>query len=151
TLVADNGGSGMVIQPSGTTAWGVSLNRVEVYHNSVFGVFVSGALIPGTARPGVVNVSVFESVAAHNGRAGFAARSATGHADAVMLVVASMSSHNGGPGFLADTPLAFISVGQSSVMGNNGLAGSGAVASYGDNYSFQNMGGNGFPSANFKL
>jgi hypothetical protein len=144
TLVADNGGSGIDIQPA---AFGLNvnvvLNRVESYRNSVFGVIANGVSSTGT-----INVSVQDSAAANNGNAGFVARSEFTplfRATTNMVVVHSLASNNGGAGFLSDTLNASISVGQSTVAGNIGGAASGAVLSFGDNYSTVNFAGDAFP------
>jgi len=144
TLVADNGGSGIVIQPTFPDGARAVLDRVGLYNNSVFGLLANGAASPGA---GLVHVGVFASVAAHNGNAGFVSRSPIDHAMTGVQVIGSMSADNSGPGFLADQLNGTMTVGASSVMGNLQGAASGHVFSFGDNYSQYNQVSNTFPNA----
>src|SRR5262245_42271365 len=131
TLVADNGGNGINIEPHSANATvRVALNRAEMYHNSGFGLLANGTFATGT-----VAVDVMASVSATNGSSGFAARSADGHSITFLEVIGSMSFGNNGFGFLADTLQTQITVGQSTVNSNSSGHASGAVQSYGDNYS----------------
>src|SRR5262249_3704435 len=66
TLLADNGGVGLVVVPSGSGAVGVSLSRVEAYNNS-FG----GFNVFGTGSTGTVNAKAAGGPAAHKGAPGF--------------------------------------------------------------------------------
>jgi len=131
TLVADNGGNGINIEPhAATITVNVAVNRVEMVHNSGFGLLANGAFANGT-----VSVDVMASMAASNLSSGFAARSANGHSIAFLEVISSMSFGNGGFGFLADTVQTQITVGGSTVNANAAGIASGSVQSYGDNYA----------------
>ena len=138
TLVADNGGNGINVEPhtSATAIVNVALNRVEMYHNSGFGVLANGNFATGT-----INVHATASVSATNLSSGFAARSALGRGVTLMQVIGSTAFGNNGFGFLADTDFTEISVGQSTVNANSAGVASGNVTSYGDNYA----GGIAFP------
>jgi len=87
TFVADNGGNGILVQPSGTGLLDVVLNRVEMYSNSANGFAVT---VSGTA------VTAVDSVAAHNGSSGFSASHTTLVAKRLVAV------YNLGSGLIAD-------------------------------------------------
>jgi len=133
TLVADNGGRGIVIEPVGSGVVKAVLDRVEVYNNSGTGIEVFGNATTGTM--GTINVTVVDSVAAGN-FAGFRAATSPGQATTNLMLVRSVAADNG-TGLVADgAAIATLRVGQSTVTGNTQSwhTDSGAVLrSYGDN------------------
>jgi len=140
TLVADNGGNGILIQPITTTMnvrFNAVLNRVEAYQNSGSGIVADASSAPGNFA--VVGVAVLASASGNNGGNGFLARSASGGGEANMHVVGSLSVNNHGLGLDARTAVGGgIVVGQSTLFGNVTGSAAGNVFSYGDNY---NLGG----------
>jgi len=102
-----------------------------------------GMLFDGNSSTGRILVTVESSVSADNAGIGIDATSSAGQALVRVLVVGSVSSTNA-RGFNADIGGSVIAVGASSV-GMNGTAASGAVASFGDNYSFANAVSDAFP------
>jgi Right handed beta helix region len=131
TLLADNGGVGLRVLPSGSGTVGVSLSRVEAYHNS-FG----GFNVFGTGSTGTINATAAECTAANNGGSGFAVISTAGHAVTNLMVVRSAAANNGTGLVATGGATATLRVGQSAVAGNatSWSASSGAILrSYGDN------------------
>jgi hypothetical protein len=70
TLVTDNGGNGINIQPMGSGTVTAALSRVETYNNAAHGINVIGTFAAGN-----LDVTVADSVAAKNGFAGIIANS----------------------------------------------------------------------------
>jgi hypothetical protein len=127
TLVADNGGYGIDVSPTGSGAVTAVFNRVEVNNNSST---TSGVVVNGFTSSGTVNATVSDSVASGNASAGFYAGYAT------LMLVRSVAANNG-TGLYAYGTGAILRVAQSTVSGNVngwGVGGGGAVDSYGDNY-----------------
>jgi len=128
TLLADNGGNGINIHPNGggNTA-NISLKRVEMYNNSLSGLFVFHQ------TTNTVKVSVADSVAGNNGKSGFAVLAANGASS--ILVQRSVVANNG-TGLAAFGGKATLRVGQSTITGNTTTwwaSGGGTLRSYGDN------------------
>jgi len=74
TIVADNGGNGIYVQPTGPGFMKVVLNRVEIYNNGAHGFAVSGLnTTTESCFFGCVQAAATDSVAAHNGLSGFVA------------------------------------------------------------------------------
>jgi hypothetical protein len=137
TLVADNGGNGIRVLPSGSGPVKVSLNRVEIYNNSLNGISVEG-----TNSTGTINATVADSVAAGNGSIGFLARSGSGQATTNLMVVRSVAAYNNVGISANNFSTATLRVGQSTITGNTTswtALGGAIVRSYGDN----NIDGNG--------
>ena len=137
TLAADNGGSGLFVQPTGSGAVKVALSRVEAHNNSAHGVFVDGGQTTGT-----INAAVSESVAAGNSQVGFLVASDLSHTFIKFMLVRSVAANNGTG--LQNGGHAEFSVGESVVTGNL-TSWPGCVASYGDNFVRSN--GDGDPPA----
>jgi len=136
TLVADNGQSGIVVQPVGSGTVKATLNRVEANNNSFAGIWLVGVF-----STGMINATVSDSVVANNAGTGFIAQSSAGHAATSLMLVRSVAANNGF-GLQADGAPATLRIGQSTLTGNgvSWLAQSSAVLrSYGDN----NINGNG--------
>jgi len=141
TFVSDNGGNGILIQPSGSGAVKVVLSRVEAYNNSANGVSVNGTL--STAPTGSFNVAALDSIVANNSQVGFLVASDLSHTFFNSMIVRSTAANNGAAG-LQNAGHVQMLVGQSVVTGNV-TSWPGCVASYGDNYV--NGNGDGDPPA----
>jgi hypothetical protein len=135
TLVADNGGTGIVVNASGGPLR-LDLTRVEVRHNSEWGVYLNGAT-------GGVHTSIADSVFSGNLLDGVRAPAPAG-APSTVVVMHSVISNNEGSAVQAAGPSAFIAIGQSMISGNAttwSAAGAGTVRSFGDNDVFGNFDG----------
>src|SRR5262245_35198528 len=77
TLVAENGGKGINILPTGASASTVQavFNRVEAYNNANDGIFVSGDNAP---NGGTIEAVAVETLATNNNGSGFVATSLSG-------------------------------------------------------------------------
>jgi len=118
TLVADNGGNGIVVQPqpSAGTLWAAVSESVASNNG------LSGFAVQFVATIGAVNFTLVRSVAARNG---------TGISTS---------------GTIPELPTATVAVGQSTVT-QNGISWSGNVLSFADNYIFANGDGDPAPVA----
>jgi hypothetical protein len=132
TLVADNGGTGIFVLPSGSGTVTAVLNRVELNNNVGVGITVNGAGFTGT-----LSATVSESVAAGNG---FGFYAASNHFPTTLTLFHSVAANNGTgiQAFSASGNDATLTVAQSMVTGNptagwNASSG-GVIQSYGDNY-----------------
>jgi hypothetical protein len=131
SVVADNGVDGVHLQPGGSGAVTAVFDHVEANNNGS-----SGINVLGNASTGTVNVTVSESVVAHNPTAGLTAFSVTGQAPTTLSVFHSVVASNGFS-LYADGTGVTLRVAQSMVTGNtNGwlAADGGELDSYGDNY-----------------
>jgi Right handed beta helix region len=146
TLVADNnGGDGIYVEPSSTSAVTVTamFNHVELSNNSG-----NGIVLNGTTSIGTINTTVAESVAVHNGNTGFYIESIAGQAATTLMLFHSVAANNG-TGLLVQG--ATIRVAQSMVTGNSvdgysiGLGG--VLDSYVDNYIDGNTGMQSAPTS----
>jgi len=139
TLVADNGGHGILVEPRGGGK--ARFSRVETYNNSRNGIIVDSF----QARSAEVKATVADSVAANNGEAGFKATS-PGSGSSSLMVVRSVTANNA-TGLQTENTNSVIRVSQSTVTGNTtGVsAGSASILSYGDN----NVDGNGAGTETF--
>jgi hypothetical protein len=141
SVVADNGGDGIVVQTF-TSASGVVtavFNRVQTNNNSFNGISVDGS--GGT---GPVNATFSDSVANGNGGIGLYVN-ANGAANISLTAFHSVVANNVN-GVNANHPGATIFLAQSLVTGNGyGWVAqfSGQVASYGDNYIDPSQGSSG--------
>src|SRR5262249_27479717 len=101
TLVAENSGHGIYLQPTGTDIGKVhaALNRVEVYHNGQMGFGVYGNLFVGQS---FINAVVIDSVSGHNGGNGFYALSNGQNTHTTLRLFRSATIANSTPGVLAD-------------------------------------------------
>ncbi len=136
TLVADNGQTAIIVQPSGAGTVKTVFNRVEVYNNSTVGIWLIGNFSTGTIKG-----TVADSMAGNNGGAGFAVSSTSGKAATSLMVVRSETANNGA-GISVDGSPAVLRIGQSTVTGNGAswsAPNGGGLRSYGDN----NIDGNG--------
>jgi len=129
SLVADNAGNGIFVLPTGSAT--AVFNRVEVNNNLSEGIIVFGVNSAGT---NTVNATVFDSVAAGNGSAGFQSITHPGKAPTSVTLFHSVAANNS-TGLQAED--ATLRIAQSTVTGNvNGwiIGNGGNIASYGDNY-----------------
>ena len=132
TLVADNGGPGIRLNPlNGDATVRAVIDRVHMVRNGD-----AGLLVGASTGTGTINVTVTDSVSSHNGN-GFFVSSSAGRAPASLTVIRSIAANNAGTGLIAtDAPAAILRIGQSTITGN-ALAFSAngpAVQSFGDNY-----------------
>jgi hypothetical protein len=141
TLVADNGGHGIYVQPTGQNesdvVW-VVFNRVEVFNNALRGIGIFGNQTSGQA-----NAKVIDSVSANNltGIYALGNNAFLGY-NAYLQVFRSSTFGNGnfdGNGIFADTN-GQISVAESHVEDDGWGHASGGIlvtllSSYGDNYT----------------
>jgi hypothetical protein len=147
TFIADNGGSGIIVPPSGSGIVKVAIDHVEV-HNSVF----SGIVVDGSNSTGAVNAIVTDSIAANNGSIGFLSNSAQSKANTILMVLRSIALGNGTGISAVSTgaaPTAVVRIGQSAVTDNTiswSGSGGGVLRSYGDNYIDGNGDGDPSPS-----
>jgi hypothetical protein len=135
TLVADNGGTGILVNGSNGPVR-LDLTRVEVRHNSAWGLAVNGTT-------GGVHTSVADSVFSGNLADGIKTSGIAGLPSTV-VVMHSVISNNGGSAVAAGGPGAFIAIGQSMISGNAttwSATGTGTVRSFGDNDVFGNFDG----------
>jgi len=141
SLVADNGGTGIIGVPSGSGAVTVVFDNVKVVNNNGNGIYVDG-----TSSTGTVNASINNSLASGNGSGigavGFYVGSNPGKAPTTMTVSHSVAVNNGIGFYAQNSTGAILRITQSTVTGNAsgwGSIGGGILASYGDN----SMDGNG--------
>jgi hypothetical protein len=128
TFVADNGGNGIFMQPTGGGVLSVVLSRVEMYNNNAHGfgfITAAGVAIEGT---------VLDSVAANNAFSGFSIVGANG-VPARMWIARSAALANAGRGAVVDNAFLFLSqnVMVANVVEDWGGINGGQVTSYGDN------------------
>lgn len=144
TLIADNGGDGIIISPLTIRATiRAVIDRVHVLNNSQDGVSVFG--------PGNLDVTVTDSVSANNGRDGFGAFfGGFGGATPISLtVIRSVSAYNQFFGLFAHTiPEVKIRFSQSVITGNGfawRITDNSVLQSFGDNYIVGNADGDPAP------
>ena len=131
TLVADNVGLGILLQPTGSAT--AVFNRIEVNNNGSSGIFVDGST---SASSNTINATVFESVAAGNVGDGFFSNTQAGQAPTSVMVFHSVAANNIN-GVAANGTGATLRLANSTVTGNiRGwrVISSGVLNSYGDNY-----------------
>jgi hypothetical protein len=135
TLVSDILNSGILILPSGTVTVTGVLDHVQC-DNSGTGVQANGA-----GFPGVVHVTVGNSVMANNSFGIVAAGTGPTVGPAVVMVQSSTIANNGNLGLNANGSDAFLTVTRSTISGNGTGFGSfsgGRLLSFGDNSLFDN-------------
>jgi hypothetical protein len=144
TLVADNASDGIFLQPLSSVDVKATFNGAEMYGNGGSGISILGA---PTGSMAVVATAI-GSVAANNGRVGFAVQSLAGQAPASLMVVRSVAVNNA-TGISAVGAPATLRFGRSTLTGNavSWHASSGAVPlSYGDNNIDGNADGDPAPA-----
>lgn len=149
TVVSNNGaaqgGSGIVVFPSGAGLAAVHLNRATVIGNAVLGV-----LIDGGSGTGTVVAEINDSASVGN-QYGIQAQSFFGfpqHMSTTVIVNASYVANNSAIGLRAVSSLATLMFGSSAIAGNATgweADSSGAVQSFGDNYVNANTNDGGNP------
>jgi hypothetical protein len=138
TLVADNGGIGILIGPNGASGSFIvraALSRVEAYHNSSTGLWVDGA----NNATNTIKVTAADSVFANNLTFGVAAE---GFFETDLALIRSVVANNA-TGLTAGFT-ATLSIGQSAITGNAKTwdkQGSAILQSFGDNYVINNADG----------
>jgi hypothetical protein len=132
-IVADNGGNGIYVQPTGNGFMNVMLNRVEIYNNRAHGFALSGINQGPSCGGQCAQAVATDSVAAHNGLAGFAVTDG-----ALLALKRVVSSYNNLVGILVNNnsfldlsdTTSWINWGQNS--GIN-CTGDGVIRTFGDN------------------
>ena len=121
TLVADNGGNGIVIRPTGTDkSVSAVLNHVETYQNSGAGVVADGSSSsPTNLLPAIIFVTVTASVSANNGASGFVAGSLANHSAVEMHLTGSVSARNSHFGIEITPAQTLVWLAQSTVVGKS--------------------------------
>jgi hypothetical protein len=140
TLVADNGGWGIsILAFANNVAIKVDVDSMRLVNNNNDGLAVTGSSATGT-----MDVTVTNSVAAGNRRAGFTASSVNGKATTSLALIRSVAANNDS-GVNADGGQpARLRVGQSAITGNAKtwrLGGGAVLQSFGDNYVAGNADG----------
>jgi hypothetical protein len=115
TLVANNGGHGIYVQPSGGGVVTAVFNHVEAVNNAQTGIGIFGNL-----GGGFVLANVADSISASNGAEGFLAFTTAGHSFTRMFVVRSTATRNGDNGLSVDGSGALLYFSQSTVTMNSG-------------------------------
>src|SRR5262245_43718835 len=142
TLVADNGGQGIVVGPTGAGAVTASFDRIEIYNNGR-----AGLLVRGTDSTGVIAVTVSASVSANNGD-GF--RIDAGAAPASLVLLHAVAADNRSYGIAASGPHVVVRLSGSTLSGNGSswlAAGGAALESDGENIISGNGDGDLRPQA----
>jgi nitrous oxidase accessory protein NosD len=136
-------GGGIVIQPTGTGAARVTIERTLV-ENNTYGIFANG-----TGSTGTIAVQIRDSVAAESKFHGISAFTTVTASITSITVARSSSLLNAGNGVLAQSPRAFVLLGDATVMSNGtGLSAvsGGNILSYQDNQLTGNV-SDGAPTA----
>jgi len=145
TVVSDNGDAGIAYFPTNQIASAsITLNRVEMRHNGLYGFFLWGALSTGQDY---IVANVVESTVSGSAF-GFYALTGDGHPPVLISLLHSVATGNGGAGLHADGFGAEISAAKSMVTGNAKdweIANNGSVVSFGDNYFIGNATSSGKP------
>jgi Right handed beta helix region len=132
TLVSDNVGYGIVVDPSGSGTTNSVLSHVRIENN------ISGGLLFTTSAQ-TINVTVADSVSANNGANGSNPgiyASSNGGTQVSVMVRNSTIANNAMDGLQASGTGATIRVTRSTITGNNtgwAVSSNGVVLSYGDN------------------
>jgi hypothetical protein len=140
TLLSDNGGNGITIEPSGSGTTNGVLDHVRMVDNASNG-------LEAETDTQAINVTVTDSVSAGNGSRGIIAMTTTMSPISIM-VRNSAIANNGNAGLEASGTGTTVRVTRSTIVGNNTgwvVGSSGAVSSYGDNDIFGNVGNNNAP------
>jgi hypothetical protein len=136
SLVADNGGSGIVLEPTDSAT--AMFNRVEAINNAFEGILVTGGSISSN-QPRTVNATAFDTVASGNGHTGFQSFTTLTSAVTNFMISHSVAANNG-VGVEATNIGATLRLAHATVTGNvngwaaDGVGGGGVVDSYADNY-----------------
>jgi len=143
TIVTDNGGNGIFLQPDGAGLLNVVVNRTEIYNNKAHGLGINSN---GTA---LIRGAVIDSVSASNLLDGFVAGAVALTAFARLDIIRSVAYANGGRGAHADGPGASVVLSQNMMVANSvggsnnswGFTNGGQAISYGDNVGGGNASG----------
>jgi hypothetical protein len=144
TVIADNGGRGIIVVPTGVGPVSATLNRVEADNNTIAGFTVDASLYNGSD----IIVTVADSVAANNG-IGFLNLSQVGFGSPALSVFRSVVSKNNIGIQNAGTGGAVFLISQSAILGNligwsSLIGGSNSIYSSGDNVISFNGSNQGF-------
>jgi hypothetical protein len=127
--IASNNNGGITVEPAGAAAVTGLLSKVTANNNAARGI-----LVEGESTTGAVNVTIVDSEASNNLRAGVAAGS-NSFQGVTAVMARNVVASNNGTGLEALSTNAILRVAHSVVTGNGlGVANlGGAVFSYGDN------------------
>jgi len=125
TVVADNGGAGIFLKPSGTGSAKIAFSRVEIYNNSGNGISADGTSLN---NPGIAVGTVTDSVIFGNGGAGVLTNALFQTANAGFVVVRSLIANNATA--LSANGAILVS---ESTLARNVTTWQGSVLSFGDN------------------
>ncbi len=133
TVIADNGGRGIIVVPTGPGPVSATFSRVEADNNTIAGFTVDGSSFGG----GEIFVTVADSVAANNG-VGFLNLTAGGGSPELSVIRSVVSNNNIGIQNAGGAGVAVMSISQSAILGNgtgwsNLGSGFSFIYSYGDN------------------
>lgn len=133
TLVANNGGHGIYVQPTGANVSVKTVfNRVEAYNNTLMGIGIFGNMVSGSSA--IVAVAI-DSVAAHNQQNGYHALG--NNTPNTVFRLFRSAAFNNATGAFAEGSGAIV-VSQSNLENNatSWHQQTGAIVdSYGDNYT----------------
>jgi hypothetical protein len=132
--INDNGGNGLLIKPTTTSAVKASIDRTAFYGNTLVGLAVNG-----NSGTGTMDVAVTDSVAAY-GSEGFAVDANAGQFFSALVLTRSKAVSNG-TGLETSGNDAGILLGQSTVSGNAAgfnIHGNSVIRTFGDNYLANN-------------
>jgi hypothetical protein len=136
-VITGNGG-GVLVQPTGTGSAQVTLNRVQIAHNTGTGVLVSA--VGNTGGP-TTSVSIYDSSITGN-QAGIASVSPPGTKNVMTSIRSSTVNNNASYGILSNGSGAQSRVAESQINNNDeGVksAAGGVLVSYGDNKLYGNL------------
>jgi len=142
TLLADNGNTGIRVQPGTNVALQIAFDGIRAVNNRLDGVVLFNG-------PGPTNATIANSVSANNGGDGFLVAS-NGERDGVtaLTLVGSVAANNQNVGvWAAGSSKAVVRMSQSAVAGNSisWAATLGVLQSLGDNYIAGNADGDPAP------
>jgi hypothetical protein len=136
SAITDNAATGIILEPTGTASATGVLDHVGLYNNGFNGLVVNGTRSSAGSISVTVVDSVAANNGAPGSGGGFVAISDVGAAAVSVSLFRSVANHNGSNGVLAQGINATVSVGASMIQFNASgwlLTGGGAIQSYGDN------------------
>ena len=129
STIADNGGVGVEVVPSGSASALVSISNVRAENNT------TGFRANGTQSSGQIFMSIRDSIAA--GHSGAGINSTDTGSGSAQVMLKNVTSSNNGRGIRVDGATAAVRLGNSVITGNSAESTStvngGAVGSYGNN------------------
>jgi hypothetical protein len=138
TVVSDNGGHGIYVQPSGNLTVNAFFNRVEAYNNGLQGIGIFSNAMSGSGT--ILFATAVDCVSVNNGGNGFyAVGNKSGAPVSILHLFRSTAFQNVQAGAFADDA-SIVTLNQSELENNLGgpgsAGGTGTLLSYQDNYTF---------------